>query len=214
MTGNDPDGQHKRTVRFYSAAYMEAFLTEIVAKYRLKSIYFDDDTFNLGNRHTQEMCGVMRRINLPWAAMCRADTSTRETWKMMRESGCYGVKVGIESGSQHVVDNIVNKGLDLEEARQTVIYLRKLGMSVHGTFTYGLPGETAEQMKQTKDYIARTPFSTIQESGTASIEGTPLFNLEAKGHLDAYPGASSGGFSHEADGVKKFAAIREELAKL
>jgi hypothetical protein len=214
MTGNDPEGESKRSVRFYSKEYMLAFLTELVGKYRLRSIYFDDDTFNLGNKHTQEMCEVMRKINLPWAAMCRADTSTRETWKMMRDSGCYGVKVGIESGSQYVVNKIVNKGLDLEEARQTVIYLRSLGMSVHGTFTYGLPGETVEQMQETKAYIARTPFSTIQESGTAEIEGTPLHTLRTRGHLDAYPGATLDGFSGESDGVKKFQTIKTELAAL
>lgn len=214
MTGNDPDGQHTRKVRFYSADYMLAFLQELVAKYRLRSIYFDDDTFNLGNKHTIEMCGVMRKIGLPWAAMCRADTSTRDTWKEMRDSGCYGVKVGIESGSQYVVDKIVNKGLNLEEARATVIYLRSLGMSVHGTFTYGLPGETAEQMKETKAFIAKTPFSTIQESGTAEIEGTPLHTLRERGHLDAYPGASLDGFSGESDGVKKFQSIKHELSQL
>lgn len=215
MTGNDPEGDKKRSVRFYSKEYMLEFLTRLKTDYRLRSVYFDDDTFNLGNRHTQEMCEVMRKVGLPWAAMCRADTSTKETWRMMRDSGCYGVKVGIESGSQHVVDNIVNKGLDLEEARQTVIYLRHLGMSVHGTFTYGLPGETQEQMKETKAFIARTPFSTIQESGTAVIEGTPLFELGAKGHLEAYASARMDkGFDREGDGVKKFAAIRQELAAL
>ena len=50
MTGNDPDGTAKRTVRHYGPDYMEAFLTEIVGKYGYRSIYFDDDTFNLGSR--------------------------------------------------------------------------------------------------------------------------------------------------------------------
>ncbi len=215
MTGNDPDGEHKRSVRFYSPEYMEAFLSEIVARHRFRSIYFDDDTFNLGNKHTQAMCAVMRKIKLPWSAMCRADTSTPETWRMMRDSGCYGVKLGFESGDQHVVDHIVNKGLDLKAARETVLYLRKLGMTVHGTFTYGLPGETPEQMRATKAYIKTLPLNSLQESGTAVIEGTPLFTLGSTGHLDAYSAARmDAGFDREGDGVKKFAAIREELAQL
>ena len=51
MTGNDPDGTGKRSVRHYSADYMEAYLSELVERYDYKSIYFDDDTFNLGNSH-------------------------------------------------------------------------------------------------------------------------------------------------------------------
>lgn len=214
MTGDDPEGDSKRSVRFYSADYMRAFLKEIVARHRFRSIYFDDDTFNLGNKHTQEMCAVMREIGLPWAAMCRADTSTEETWRAMRDSGCYGVKLGFESGDQHVVDRIVNKGLNLDEARRTVIFLRNLGMRVHGTFTYGLPGETPEQMKRTKEYIARLPLTSIQESGTAEIEGTPLHTLRERGHLDAYADAKIEGFDGEADGVKKFETIKKELSGL
>jgi hypothetical protein len=104
MTGNDPDGNSTRKVRHYSPDYMEAFLKELVGRYNYKSIYFDDDTVNLGNKHVEQMCEVMTRIGLPWSAMCRADTIKMETWKMMREAGCFGVKLGFESGSQYVND--------------------------------------------------------------------------------------------------------------
>ena len=62
MTGNDPDGAGKRSVRHYSADYMEAYLKELIEKFDYKSIYFDDDTFNLGNSHVIRMCEVMDRI--------------------------------------------------------------------------------------------------------------------------------------------------------
>ena len=92
MTGNDPDGTGKRSVRHYSADYMEAYLRDLVGRYGYRSIYFDDDTFNLGNSHVVRMCEVMARIGLPWSAMCRADTIRMETWKLMREAG--GVIIG------------------------------------------------------------------------------------------------------------------------
>ena len=41
--------------------------------------------------------------------MCRADTIRMDLWKEMRDSGCFGVKLGFESGNQLVVDTIVNK---------------------------------------------------------------------------------------------------------
>jgi radical SAM superfamily enzyme YgiQ (UPF0313 family) len=212
MTGNDPDGTRKRTVRHYSGDYMEAFLTELMAKYRYRSIYFDDDTFNLGDRHVERMCAVMRKIGVPWAAMCRADTSRMELWREMKESGCFGVKIGFESGNQSVVDNIVNKRLDLDHAREVVAELKRLGMTVHGTFTYGLPGETAEQMRDTKRYRDSLGLDTCQESGCAEIEGAPLASLTSQSTLAKYAGAKlDDSYLREVDGRVKYEKLRATL---
>ncbi len=212
MTGNDPDGKGERKVRQYSADYMEAFIREIVDKYGFKSIYFDDDTFNIGNKHVLDMCKVMSRIGLPWSAMCRADTIRMDTWKNMKESGCFGVKLGFESGNQMVVDKIVNKHLDLEYAREVVHAIKKLGMTVHGTFTYGLPGETREQMLDTRRYRESLPFDSYQESGTAEIEGTPLHTLRQSGQLEKYSGARmDSGYDRASDGNKKWQTIVQQL---
>ncbi len=208
MTGNDPDGSGKRSVRHYSADYMEAFLTELVQKYRYRSIYFDDDTFNLGDKHVERMCAVMRKIGLPWSAMCRADTSRMDLWREMKESGCFGVKIGFESGNQSVVDNIVNKRLNLDYARDVVAELKRIGMTVHGTFTYGLPGETTEQMMDTKRYRESLGLDTCQELGCAEIEGTPLHSLATQSSLEKYSGAKlDDSYLRETDGRVKFDKI-------
>jgi radical SAM superfamily enzyme YgiQ (UPF0313 family) len=213
MTGNDPDGTGKRSVRHYTPEYMEAFLSELTGKYGYSSIYFDDDTFNIGNSHVLKMSEVMKKINLPWSAMCRADTSRMESWKIMRDSGCYGVKLGFESGNQWVVDNIVNKHLDLDIATKAVHELKRLGMTVHGTFTYGLPGETHEQMMDTKRFVNSLPLDTWQESGCAAIEGTPLSNLEEEKVQKAFPGAvADDNYVLEADGAKKWRDLAFTLA--
>ena len=214
MTGNDPDGTGTRIVRHYTADYMQAFLSELVERYHYKTIYFDDDTFNLGNRHVLAMCEVMRSIGLPWAAMCRADIIPLETWGIMRESGCFGVKIGFESGNQDVIDHIVNKHLDLEQSAEVVHELKRLGMTIHGTFTYGLPGETKEQMLDTKRFIERLPFDSVQESGTAEIEGTPLHTLRERGTLERYRDAHlDGGYDLDTDGSKKGDRIRGVLSE-
>ena len=211
MTGNDPDGENKRSVRQYSADYMKGFLDKLTTDYNFEAIYFDDDTFNIGNKHTVEISKVAGSYNIPWFAMCRADTCKKETWKIMRDNGCKGVKIGIESGSQYVVDKIVNKHLDLSYTSQIVDHLRSLDMSVHGTFTYGLPGETKEQMLETKEYIKKTNFNTVQESGTAEIEGTPLHTLNKK-DLKNYPGAKiTADYDRQKDGGKKWQSLVKNL---
>jgi radical SAM superfamily enzyme YgiQ (UPF0313 family) len=215
MTGNDPDGLSRRTVRYYSPEYVEGLIKYGVEKFGFKSIYFDDDTFNLGTSHVRKMCEIMKRVNLPWSAMCRADTIKMELWQEMKDSGCFGVKLGFESGDQNVVDKIVNKHLDLEYAGNVVKHLKKIGMTVHGTFTYGLPGETIENMKRTKQYIKSLPFDSVQESGTAEIEGTPLARLRSVGSLEAYPDANMPSITPiYLDGRKRALDVIQELREV
>lgn len=217
MTGNDPDGTKPRRVRAYSADYVERLILERLhwgnergTPYR--SIYLDDDTFNLTQKHTLEICAVMKRIGLPWSAMCRADTIDRDGWRAMKDAGCFGVKIGFESGSQEVIDRIVNKKLNIAEARETALFLRSIGLSVHGTFTIGLPGETPAQAQQTVQFIEDLTraggLNSHQLSGTATIEGTPLAAIAAGKHLDKYPGATSEGFVVTPDGQRKIESMR------
>ena len=107
---------------------------------------------------------------------------------------------GVESGSQVVVDKIVNKHLDLKYVQEVVSYIRSLDMSVHRTFTYGLPGETKEDMIRTKKFIKDTNCSTVQESGTAEIEG-------AIGSYDDVAEAAVVGYPHDIKGEGVYAFI-------
>lgn len=219
MTGNDPEGANPRKVRGHSPEWVEGMLLERLAiasaagkPYR--SIYIDDDTFNLTEKHTLAISEVMKRIGLPWSAMCRADTISRKAWQVMKDAGCFGVKIGFESGSQRVVDQIINKRLNIKEAAETARFLRSIGLSVHGTFTVGMPGETDDEKGQTLTFIAELyqsgAIDTHQLSGTAVIEGTPMANLIAGGvDLPKYPGAHvTPSYRPETDGQLKIEHMR------
>lgn len=193
MTGNDPDGKGKRPVRFHSPQWVESYILDCLKKHPYKQIYFDDDSFNLSDKHVLEICEVMKRIKLPWSAMCRGDTIKQETWLAMKEAGCFGVKIGFESGNQWVVDHIVNKSLDIEKCAQTCKWLQSIGIRVHGTFTIGLVGETKEQQQDTINFIKRLrgdgSISTHQLSATAVVDGTPMSHIVKGERLEKYDGS-------------------------
>jgi hypothetical protein len=217
MTNNDPDGLGKRAMRFYTAEWIESYIRERQAIMGpLGCVYFDDDTGNVTDKHTNMIADVMKKVGIPWAMMCRADTSSGATWQRMKDSGCYGVKIGFESGSQRVVDDIVGKRLDLKEAFKTAVWLRKIGLSVHGTFMLGLPGETPEEAEMTRRYIrdlyAAGGLDTHQLSGTATISGTPLANLKHGEHNPKYPGMyKDENWVESLDGQKRIEAITRAI---
>tara|TARA_Y100000768_G_scaffold388882_1_gene388235 strand:+ start:993 stop:2339 length:1347 start_codon:yes stop_codon:yes gene_type:complete len=186
MTNNDPSGTGKRTVRQYSPDYIKDYLTHTKKKYDYKTIFVDDDTFNIGNKHTIEMSKVFGEIGIPWNALVRADTCKNDAWQIMKDNGCYAVRIGFESGNQYIVDHVVNKRLNLKKAAEVVGYLNNIGIISHGTFTIGHLGETKEQMDQTMKYAKSIGLHSYQTAGVGVLDGSPLGNFikENKMELD------------------------------
>lgn len=143
---------------------------------RFRSIYFDDDTFNIGDERIQELSRGLKEIGLPWQAMCRADTTSLETFRVMWESGCNAVKFGVESGSPRMIE-VIQKNLDLDTVRKVVKELRSWGMFVHLTFTWGIPGETEEDRQMTWDLIRELNPDTFQQSRCIAFPGTPFWDM-------------------------------------
>lgn len=184
MTNNDIDGTSTRVVRKYSKEYIKKQLQHNTKKFDYKTIFVDDDTFNLGNKHTIEMSKVLGEIGLPWNALVRADTVKMETWNIMKENGCYAVRIGFESGNQELIDTVINKKLNLKKAAEVVKYLNKIKILSHGTFTVGHYKETKEQMEQTIKYARSIGLYSYQCAGVGVLDGSPLGDFIRKNKLN------------------------------
>ncbi len=150
-------------------------------QYGFRSFYFDDDTFNIGKQRILELCEEIKKrcLNMPWAAMARADTSDRETLMAMKEAGLKGIKYGVESGSQQLVD-AAQKNLNLEKVEEMVRVTRELGINQHLTFSFGLPGETWETVRQTIDFAKRLNPETVQFSIMTPFPGSTFYKMLEK----------------------------------
>jgi len=157
--------QKSHRYRGHSPERLGAELTDVIGRLpKIQYIYFDDDTFNIGNERLRGIAGVLNGFGLPWGAMCRADTCTLDTFQAMADSGCAEVKIGIESGSQRVLDEIINKSLNLKKAIHTVKAVQKMGIKVHGTFMQGFEGETADEKQMTKNLMTMLQCNSHQFS--------------------------------------------------
>src|SRR5258705_10195142 len=98
----------------------------------------------------------------------------------MKEAGCRLLIVGYESGDQQILKNI-KKGATLERARQFTKDCHKLGLTIHGDFILGLPGETRETIRNTIDFAKELDVETIQVSVAHAYPGTELYDYAMKG---------------------------------
>lgn len=140
-----PQTVYKGKVCLRSPEKIMEEITEAVALHGYKHIYFDDDTFNIGNERISELCGRLKEYGLPWGIMARLDTSPLELFDLMVDSGCIGMKFGIESFDPGVLTSI-NKKLDPEKALATVSHLSRKHplLTLHLNMMKDIPGQSQE----------------------------------------------------------------------
>src|SRR5579859_7640189 len=144
----------------------------------VKEFFFDDDTFNIQKARTIELCAKLKPLGLTWSCTSRVTTDF-ETLKAMREAGCRLLIVGYESGDQQILKNI-KKGATVERARDFTRDCHKLGLTIHGDFILGLPGETRETIRRTIDFAKALDVETIQVSVAHAYPGTEFHDFAEK----------------------------------
>ncbi|MBN2430305.1 MAG: radical SAM protein [Acidobacteria bacterium] len=145
-------------------------------RYEFKSVYFDDDTFNIGEARIIRLCDefISRGFSIPWAIMARADTMTERMLCRMKDAGLQVVKYGVESSSQKLID-AAGKGLNLEKAEKTIRLTQTLGIKVHLTYCFGLPGETRETINQSIQHSLDMNPDSVQYSIVTPFPGSEYF---------------------------------------
>ncbi|HEY2466754.1 MAG TPA: radical SAM protein, partial [Terracidiphilus sp.] len=140
----------------------------------VKEFFFDDDTFNIQKGRTIELCEKLKPLGLTWSCNSRV-TSDRETLQAMKDAGCRLLIVGFESGDPQILKNI-KKGATVDRARAFVHDCHDLGLTIHGDFILGLPGETKESIQNTIKFAKGLDVETIQVSIAHAFPGTELFD--------------------------------------
>jgi anaerobic magnesium-protoporphyrin IX monomethyl ester cyclase len=172
-------------------------LTAVVAEYGYRSVYFDDDTFNIGKQRMLRLCQELkeRGPGVPWGIMARGDTSDRETFEAMAEAGLQALKFGVESASQEIV-NRCGKALDLAKLRESVKVCKELGLRIHLTFMFGLPGETWETARETIRFALEQEPASLQFSIVTPFPGSFYYQeLERSGMLVSQDWSRYDGYS-------------------
>lgn len=176
-------GGHRYRVRDWNDVIDE--MEHVITEYDLEAVFFDDDTFNIGEGRMREFARLLREREMPmkWAMMGRLDTTGEETLAQLAEAGLCAVKYGVESGAQELVDEC-GKQLDLRVARETIAATKRCGIGVHLTFTLGFPSETWDTIRRTRDFILEMDPNSIQVSLCTPFPGTRLwFDLKREGLL-------------------------------
>ncbi len=117
-------------------------------------VHFIDDTFNVPRKRFKEILKMLIKSNYKfrWHSHCRCQFIDEEIAALMKESGCEGVFLGIESGSDFIL-RVMNKAASVAHYYKGVELLKKYGIITYGSFIIGFPGETHETVQETIKFI-------------------------------------------------------------
>ncbi len=129
-------------------------LAELQQKYAADHVWFADDIFALDHRWAREFAEQMEQtgVRVPFRVQARADLMTPETVESLRRAGCAEVWMGVESGSQKILD-AMEKGLRLDEVLRAREALAKAGIRACYFLQFGYPGEKWPEIQQTIDLV-------------------------------------------------------------
>ena len=146
--------------------------------YKADAFTFHDETFTYDKKRVFEICEEIkgRNIGLPWDCSTRVDQVSRELLSAMRDANCQLVSFGVESGSQKIL-NAMKKGTTVERNEKAIRWAKEVGLSVSVSVIIGYPGETADTLKQTMDFIRRTKPDSVLISLATPYPGIELSDL-------------------------------------
>lgn len=170
-----------------SPANMFAELEMLQREFGVHHLVFQDDALTLDVEATKELCRLIVNSGLKFGIFgtTRTDACDQEMFHLMKQAGFYTISMGIESGSQRMLD-IMGKKNTVEQNESAINMAHQAGLMVCALIVQGYPGETEEDRRLTRDFLNRThPIDVGTLGCTWVLPGTRLYRQEKeRGRID------------------------------
>lgn len=144
-------------VHYKSLAALRDELRQIQDLGEVRHVRFTDDNFTANKKRLKSVLEMMlsEGFEFTWSTYARASSLTPEMVVLMRQAGCEFVNMGIESGSQIILDNM-DKRQQRQQIIDAILLLNANEIYGEGGFILGFPGETRETFEDTLDLVNRS----------------------------------------------------------
>ncbi|MBQ2075662.1 MAG: radical SAM protein [Muribaculaceae bacterium] len=142
-----------------------------------KAIGFMDDNFIWNEERTRLMCEIMKKYGMLWGCQARVDAITEPIAKMLGESGCQYVDLGVESFNDEIL-KYVRKGITTEQIYEAIRLLKKYKVPVKLNVLIGSsPLETKETLRHTLKEAKKLKVDQVMFNIVSPFPGTEFYKL-------------------------------------
>jgi len=157
-------------------------IEKLFHKYKIREIHFEDDNLTLSKSRMTRICDLLveRDLDISWTTPNGVAIQTLDLnlLKKMKQSGCYQLSFGIESGDPYVLKNIIHKPLRLEKVNEVVKQSKNLGIWAHGYFVIGFPQESLDNIWRTITFAKKSDLDSASFFIATPYPGTELYSQE------------------------------------
>lgn len=166
----------KPTIGFRSPESVGREIAELAAE-GYRAIGFMDDNFIWNEERTAAICEIMRRHNMVWGCQARADAITEPIARMLSESNCRYVDIGVESFNEDIL-KYIHKGETAEDIYRAVALLRKYKVPVKLNVLIGSsPLETRETVRDTLRQAKKVGADQVMFNIVSPFPGTEYYRI-------------------------------------
>jgi radical SAM superfamily enzyme YgiQ (UPF0313 family) len=151
-------------------------IRDLRERYGVSRLWFADDIFALNRHWTQQFAREVRKRNcrVPFKIQARADLLTADTVRALKDAGCAEVWMGVESGSQKILD-AMDKGLLVGEVVSAREELQREGIRACYFLQFGYPGETWQDIQKTIALVRETRPDDVGVSFSYPLPNTRFY---------------------------------------
>jgi len=148
---------YKRGWYGFSAERMGDEIEALWKKYKFEHVHFQDETFFTNSKRVKAIAEefIKRKLPISWFGTMRADQGVRlddEVWEICKQSGLEKVMIGMEAGSQEMLDYI-QKDIKLEQVFDSAAKCIKYDIGINFSIIIGFPGESEESINSTLSMV-------------------------------------------------------------
>jgi radical SAM superfamily enzyme YgiQ (UPF0313 family) len=151
-------------------------MKQLKCRYGAEQLWFADDVFGLKHRWVEELALAVERRSavIPFKIQSRVNLMTSEVASALRRAGCTEVWMGVESGSQKILD-AMEKGTRVELVQKARENLRRQGIRACFFLQFGYPGETWDDILKTVNLVREARPEDIGVSVSYPLPGTRFY---------------------------------------
>ena len=164
--------------RAINAVNLVNYISDLVSKYGAQGIYFREDNFTVQPKRVEEFCDILisENINISWACETRVNNLPPKLIEKMAKSGCVGLYIGIESGSEKML-KYMRKGESRKDFIEKIPIIHSNGITSYTTWVYGLPSETEEDRQMTRRFIDQLNPTTADTFVYLGMPGSDYYKI-------------------------------------
>ena len=171
-----------------------------INKFNIEGFVVLDDLFYFRESRTVEFCKkiIERNIKTKFFCHARVDKVKKETVELMKNAGVLLLAIGVESGSQKIL-NAMKKGITVEQIENAFKIYNEVGINTFAFIIVGHPEETEEDRRLTRQLLEKIRATNVAVNYYMPMPGTPSFDFEISSAKYLSGANKFGEFSYTTD---------------